>query len=173
MSIEQEKLVEALRDREFRDHFAEDQVYELLTLQIRRLREKGHWTQGELGAKVGMGQSAIARVENPDYTGSKITTLSKLARAFDVALIVRFAPFTELTDWLSNLSPDSFEPAGFEEETLGRSSQAEQGRFEQVLIAESPSNISDFPSYKGRDWRVAEERPITPATSKGATYASA
>jgi transcriptional regulator with XRE-family HTH domain len=119
MSIRKEQLIALLRDKDFRDHFTADQVYELLALQVRQLREKRQWTQAELGVKAGMQQVQVSRLENPDYTGSKISTLSKLASAFDVALIVRFAPFSELADWLSNLSAEAFGPASFDEEASG------------------------------------------------------
>jgi transcriptional regulator with XRE-family HTH domain len=142
MPIRKDKLVEILRDKEFRDHFAEDQIYELLTLQIRQLRERNRWTQEDLGAKAGMAQSAIARVENPNYTSSKIATLSKLARVFDVALIVRFAPFGELVDWLSTLSPRSFLPASFEQELPS----LEHG----VILA----RVSGQPQLWRADWNI-------------------
>jgi len=52
-------------------------------------------------------------MENPDYGKYSITTLLELAAAFDVALVVRFAPFSELLEWDLNsdertLRPDSY-----------------------------------------------------------------
>jgi transcriptional regulator with XRE-family HTH domain len=116
MPISKEQLIALLRDKDFRDHFTVDQIFELLALQVRQLREKREWTQAELGTKAGMQQVQVSRLENPDYTGSKITTLAKLANAFDVVLIVRFAPVSEFANWLSNLSADDFQPASYEEE---------------------------------------------------------
>jgi len=119
MPIPKEQLITLLRDKDFRDHFTVDQIFEFLALQVRQLREKREWTQAELGAKAGMQQVQVCRLENPDYTGSKISTLGRLAKAFDVALIVRFAPFSELTDWLGSLSAGDFQPASFTEESSG------------------------------------------------------
>jgi transcriptional regulator with XRE-family HTH domain len=116
MSITKEQLIDLLRDNEFRGHFTSDQVYELLAVQIRQLREKHRWTQTELGDRAGMQQVQVSRAENPDYKGARISTLSKLADAFDVALIVRLAPFSELIDWVAKLSPASFAPPSFDEE---------------------------------------------------------
>jgi len=116
MPATKEQLIDLLRDKDFRGHFADYQIYELVAAQIKQLREKHQWTQAELGLRAGMQQVQVSRVENPDYTGSRISTLSKLADAFDVALIVRLAPFSELIDWVAKLSPASFAPPSFDEE---------------------------------------------------------
>jgi HTH-type transcriptional regulator/antitoxin HipB len=161
MPVRTDKLIDTLRDKAFRDHFSEDQVYELLALQIRQLREKNGWTQEELGARVGLVQSAIARVENPDYTGSRISTLSKLARAFDVALIVRYAPFSELADWLSGLSPASFAPASFGEESLDwRYKGSERSSVDTAGSASycdpyPPANVVDINAYRTKTCSAA------------------
>lgn len=150
MSIRKEQLIALLRDKEFREHFTADQAYELLALQVRQLREKRQWTQAELGVKAGMQQVQVSRAENPDYTGSKISTLSRLARALDVALIVRFAPFSELIDWLSNLSPASFGPASFDEELFIPEYGASQTRASEALVSAIADSfkIVDFDTYK-------------------------
>jgi len=54
-----------------------------------------------LADKIGSNQNAIYRAENPNYGKQTITTLKKIAAAFDVALVVRFVPFSELVDWVS------------------------------------------------------------------------
>lgn len=51
--------------------------------------------------KIGTNQNAVYRAENPNYGKQTITTLKKIAAAFDVALVVRFAPFSELLDWVN------------------------------------------------------------------------
>jgi len=157
MSIRKEQLIALLRDKEFREHFTADQVYELLALQVRQLREKRQWTQAELGVKAGMQQVQVSRAENPDYTGSKISTLSRLARAFDVALIVRFAPFSELADWLSKLSPGSFGPASFDEELSGLEYGAQTRAF-MTSAAATYFAIADINAY-GRPVTLDEPQP--------------
>lgn len=135
MSVTKEQLVDLLRDSELRGHFTSDQVYELLAIQIRQLRDKHRWTQAELGDRAGMQQVQVSRAENPDYTGSRISTLSKLASAFDVALIVRLAPFSELVDWVAKLSPASFEPASFDEELFTLEYGASQTRASAAWVS--------------------------------------
>jgi transcriptional regulator with XRE-family HTH domain len=149
VSITKEQLTDLLRDSEFRGHFTSDQVYELLAVQIRQLREKHRWTQTELGDRAGMQQVQVSRAENPDYKGTRISTLSKLADAFDVALIVRLAPFSELIDWVAKLSPASFEPASFGEELFTLEHGASQARAFDALVSASDNYFTiDLNTYK-------------------------
>ena len=48
---------------------------------IRDLREAKHLTQAQLARKVGTSQSAIARIEDANYTGHKLGTIAKIAAA--------------------------------------------------------------------------------------------
>lgn len=57
-------------------------------------------TQGELAEKIDSDQNAVSRIENPRYGKQTLTTLKKVAAAFDVALVVRFVPFSQLIDWV-------------------------------------------------------------------------
>lgn len=160
MSITKEQLIDLLQDTEFRGHFTSDQVYELLAVQIRQLREKHEWTQAELGDRAGMQQVQVSRAENPDYKGTRISTLSKLAGAFDVALIVRFAPFSELIDWVTKLSPASFEPASFDEEL--------EPAFTRMVLSQDDSMNVEIPSEStALQWFMntlapEEEAPVLP-----------
>lgn len=49
----------------------------------------------------GMAQNNISRMESPDYGKHSISSLKRIADALDVALMVRFVPFSQYTDWLS------------------------------------------------------------------------
>jgi transcriptional regulator with XRE-family HTH domain len=64
--------------------------------QIRAMREERKWSQEELAQRVGMGQARISLLENPNYENLSLNTFKRIANAFDVALIVRFAPFSKL-----------------------------------------------------------------------------
>jgi len=48
---------------------------------IRGLREAQGLTQAQLARKVGTTQSAIARIEDANYTGQKLGTIAKIAAA--------------------------------------------------------------------------------------------
>lgn len=88
------------------------------------MRDSKNWNQEQLAERVGMNQNAVSRLENPFYGKATLTTLKRLAEAFDVALIVRFAPFGELIDWVSGaprintgLSHEALNVSSFEPET--------------------------------------------------------
>jgi len=118
------------RGGEERTRFVESHLSKNLAFQIRAMRDRERWSQQELAGKVGMNQNAVSRLENPSYGKPTITTLKRLAAAFDVALVVRFVPFSQLIDWVSGtpfedkgLSSESLAPVSFGQEseiTLGR-----------------------------------------------------
>lgn len=53
---------------------------------------------------MGVAQNVISRLENPYYGKQTITTLKRMATVYDVALIVRFVPFSQLINYVSGTS---------------------------------------------------------------------
>lgn len=111
--------------KEARERFVSSHVDKGYAFQIREMREYEELSQTELGAKVGMNQNSIHRLESPDYGKATITSLKRLAAAFDVALIVRFVPFSQLINWITGtpfvdhgLSSKALAVPGFEEEKI-------------------------------------------------------
>ncbi len=101
MSIDSRRkdLIESLKDKSFRDEFVAAHLETGISFQIRANRVARGLTQSQLGGLSEMLQTAISRLESPEHGRPNIDTLLRLASAFDVALIVRFAPFSELVDW--------------------------------------------------------------------------
>lgn len=110
------RLLEGLRDEEYRRAFVPEHVSTGIAFQIRRLRDKHGWTQEELAARTGKAQETVSQLENPDYGRYTLATLKKLAAAFDVALLVRFVPFGDLLPWTTDLTPQRLAPQSYEEE---------------------------------------------------------
>ena len=108
--------VEAMKDKGYRHGMVSAQIEIDLPFQIRALRKRRGWTQPELAARTGMKQSRISNMEKPGVTHFSLETLRRLAAAFDVALVVRFAPFSELVNWSRSFSPDEFAVPNFEDE---------------------------------------------------------
>ena len=104
------------RGLEARTRFVESHLGKNLAFQIRILRDQAGWSQEELARRVGMNQNAISRLENPTYGKATLTTLKRIASAFDVALVVRFVSFGQLIDWVSGTS---FLDKGLSSESLG------------------------------------------------------
>ena len=110
-----QQLWENLSDLENREELATE-IATTLAVQIKSLREAKEWTQAELARRAEKEQLTISQLEDPNYGRYSLTTLKKLANTFDVALIVRFVPFSELVDWLANLTPDKLAPASYPED---------------------------------------------------------
>jgi transcriptional regulator with XRE-family HTH domain len=116
--------------------FAESHLNKNLAFQIRAMRASRGWSQEELARRTGMNQNMIYRLENPSYGKPTISTLKRIAAAFDVALVVRFLPFSRLVDWVTGtpfvdrgLSSDSLAVPTFREEV-------------QVSLGSIPSDIN-------------------------------
>jgi len=115
---EREAIKKRLMNKKHRDAFVSACVDQTIPFQIRALRlaEERNWTQKELASRAGMKQERISVCENPNYGRFSLQTLKQIAAAFDVALIVRLAPLSELVEWETNLSPESLEVENFDKE---------------------------------------------------------
>ena len=114
-----EHVWNSLRDEEYRREYSAD-VGTGLAFQIKLLRERNGWTQEHLAQRIGRQQETISQWENPNYGSYALKSLKALASAFDVALIVKFAPFSELVRWNTNLTPERLAPRSFSEEDQTR-----------------------------------------------------
>jgi transcriptional regulator with XRE-family HTH domain len=113
-----DRLVGKLKNREYRDAFVAEGVKAWVARQIRTLREQRKLSQGDLGALCDKLQSAISRLEDPDYGQMSLQTLLELASAFDVALVVKFVDYPtflrETKDMSTiNMHVDSFSVNAF------------------------------------------------------------
>lgn len=88
-----------LADKEARDEYVAARIETDVAYQIYSLRKQRDWTQSELAKRCGNpnGQGAICRLEN-SAEGISVSTLKELASAFDVAVTVKFVPFSQLVD---------------------------------------------------------------------------
>lgn len=119
MVANRDQLNNLLKDPEFRRAFVADYVQEILAAQVRAIRESREWRQEDLGHAAGdMTQAQVSRLENPDYSGATINSVIRLAQAFDLGLIVKFAPFSEFVEWVTGQTPERLVPAKFDEELL-------------------------------------------------------
>lgn len=112
---EQKKLWDNLSDIENREAMSSD-ISTTLAFQIKALREKVGLTQEELAESVGVKESTIIQLENPNYKCHSLETLKALAAVFDVALVVRFVSFGGLVNWHTNLTPEKIAPPNHSEE---------------------------------------------------------
>jgi hypothetical protein len=69
----------------------------------------------------------LTRLEDPAYGKQTLSSLKRIASALDVALVVRFVPFSQYVQWLSGtpyfdegLRPEALAVPSFEEEEKRR-----------------------------------------------------
>lgn len=117
MNLRLRETLESLKDRARRAFFAESQIEVLIPFQIKAMRKRRGWTQKELADHAGMAQARISVLENVNNEGAvNVRTLLKIAEAFDVGLIVRFAPFSELAEWSTRMQRSNHEVPTFDDE---------------------------------------------------------
>jgi DNA-binding XRE family transcriptional regulator len=64
----------------------------MLGLKIRRVRLEAGLTQAALAKRIGTQTSAISRIELADYDGNSVQTLSKIADALGMRLVIDMEP---------------------------------------------------------------------------------
>ncbi|HUY26627.1 MAG TPA: helix-turn-helix transcriptional regulator [Candidatus Binataceae bacterium] len=101
--------------KRYRDVFGTS-ITGITAAQIRAMREKSKWSQEELAQKAGMAQARISLLENPNYDNLSLNTLKRIANVFDVALIVRFAPFSKLFSMIENQTFETLAAPSFVDE---------------------------------------------------------
>jgi transcriptional regulator with XRE-family HTH domain len=137
-SSEEKELYDYLSNPEIRHLYVESNIRQLLPMQLKSMREARGWSQPEVGEKAGMKQSAIARLEDPRYGSMTLSTLKRLAKAFDVALIVRFAPFSDFISWTAQINEPRLSPPSFNEE-------------KPPVMPSPPATTSPIPDTKDKD----------------------
>ena len=110
------QLLQSFRDPEYRRLFVEERLRASVALQIRALRQQHEMTQAELGKAIGMAQTWISKLEDPDYGKMTVATLLRLAGAYDADLEIKFRPFSKTLDSLPTQGPEYFHVPTFEEE---------------------------------------------------------
>ena len=146
------KLLAKLRNKEYRDAYVEEKVTTSLPFQIRALREQREWSQAELGNQAEMRQNAVSRLEDAESGTPSISTLLRLARAFDVALLVKFVPFTKLLSEFSDVSSEALAVSTFDHELpeLDRAATSDEVFAALQPSSQAPNVVSMTAFLKGR-----------------------
>jgi len=131
------KLIEKLKNKEYRDAFVSEHVDTGIPFQIKALRNQRHWTQQDLAKRTGMKQARISKLEDPDYSRFTLATLKKLASAFDVGLVVRYVPVSELVEWELNLSSEALKAVSFDQDAYFNNTQESSAGYFNLISAAS------------------------------------
>lgn len=140
-------------DKGYRDAFVSSHVSSNIANQVSTLRESKGWTQQQLADAAGMKQSRISVLEDPENTSATLETLKRIASAFDLALAVRFVPYSDIVRWSVDPSESEICPRSFKDDSLGG---APVTHIEQVSAWE-------------KAWHVYQKGPEEIANSEFAT----
>jgi transcriptional regulator with XRE-family HTH domain len=107
-------LIRKLQSVRYRRSFARSHGGAQVALQLRALRRsRPNLSQKELAKALGMKQSRISLLENPDYQKYNVTTLQRIAEFYDIVLDIRFLSFREFVDLIVRGTPDDLAPPPF------------------------------------------------------------
>jgi transcriptional regulator with XRE-family HTH domain len=108
-----EALADEFQDKDARRQYAIDFLNSHIALQIKTLRQQRGWSQTELAERAGKHQSQVSAMESIDFSAWKISTLQKLAEAFDLALTVKFESFGGFLDYATSVDREALERPSF------------------------------------------------------------
>jgi transcriptional regulator with XRE-family HTH domain len=106
-----------IKSKRYREEYAISTLKRMIPYQIRALRHKREWKQAQLAEHSGLTQGVISRAEDPNYGNLTLSTIGKIAGGFDLAVIIKIVPFSELMRFKNKLSEREFwQMASFEED---------------------------------------------------------
>ena len=106
LSARDRKRLTALSEsKPYRDSYVSSRVRSLIAYQIRALRQKRHLSQEEFATRTGLKQSAVSRLEDPEYGTVTVSTVLQVALALDVAVLVQFCSYPEFLQRTADVSP--------------------------------------------------------------------
>ena len=167
-----QQLWEKMRDKSYRVNFVAAQVSTGISAQLVTMREARQWQQKEVAEKAGMKPARISVLENPSYDKFTLTTLKRLASAFDVAVVVKFVSFHDLVDWISDLSPLKLNAVEFSADKLTARLQRPAGRVvnistRKVLDAPAGAAAGFGPNSQQIQMFGGLDKPSSAATANG------
>lgn len=111
--------------------------------------------QSDLAKAAGLHQSRISSFETPGAANVTLETLSRLAAAFEVGLIVKFVPMSEMLRWENEFSQQSFRVRKL-------------GVDEQFLSPDSPNSVTSQRANEGENHKI----PVRSAGLENPTQSS-
>lgn len=109
MSKLRRKLIKDFKDIEYGKGFVEGFLNAKIATQIKVLRKQRGWTQEKLAKIVDMEQARISILENVNYDKWSISTLKRLADAFQVTLNVDFTGIANKLYQIEHFSQETLE----------------------------------------------------------------
>jgi transcriptional regulator with XRE-family HTH domain len=108
-----DRLLEKFQSFKYRHAYMDDFTDGYIATQIKVIREQRNLSQKQLADLAKMGQSQISVLEDVNTRSWKVSTLKKLAKAFDLVLIVRFEEFGKMLPDIGHLDRERLRRAAF------------------------------------------------------------
>jgi len=149
-----EALIAEFKDPEARRDYADSFLDSAIALQIKALRLQRKWSQKELAERAGMKQSRISAMERADYSRWSLSTLRRLAYAFDLALEVHFESFGTFLDNTLSLTQERQERCSFSDDPVFMEDSTLQP------LSTTTSRVFTAPTVDFSDWLEAHGRRV-------------
>ncbi len=136
--------------QEYRASYAESFMNSWIAAQIKVIREQRGLSQQQLAELIGSKQAGISRLENVNYTAWKVSTLARIARAFDIRLKISFEEFGTLPEEVVGFDRSSLERVEYQDDPVfgRRADHVEETPAlsvnEQYALAPKSSNMLPF-----------------------------
>jgi|SRR5882724_2970386 len=164
MSLVRQNLATKFDDKAYRDAFVAEQIFSRLPMKIRCIREQQELTQRQLGERAGMAQTWISKLEDPNYGKLTISTLLKIASAFDVGLQIDFVPFSRILGDSLRVSPDSLVVANFDHDA-GFTNQGVMASNMTHLPQSTMGTVVAFPSCTASSLAITGDVRVPPRSA--------
>ncbi len=135
------RLIENLRNRGYRQAYFESHIDSSVAAQIKANRERRDLSQKDLAKKSALFQSQISKLEDVNHNRWTAKTLRRIARAFDLVLVIRFERFSKAMA-LREAFPGNLVEPSFPEDDL--SPESPDIKFNARLVA--PTMLIDRPA---------------------------
>jgi transcriptional regulator with XRE-family HTH domain len=119
----QKTLKKSFKDKEYRQGYVDDFLNAYVATQIKVLREQRGWSQKELAERCGMMQPRISVMEDVNYKSWSITTLRKIAEAFDLTLCISFESFEKCMEDIEKFGREYLEKDSFDDDPYFKESE--------------------------------------------------
>lgn len=151
LSQSMEKSFLALKNHKAREAYVEAELVNGLAHQIRIIRQQRGLTQKELAKKLGTTQTTVSRLEDPSYGRYSMRSLLALSKVFDVALFVRYMPFSKFMPATWDTRPEHFVAIGYEEEAskVQFFTETKSKAYGVKVIPHMP--LANYTTYKGKE----------------------
>jgi Helix-turn-helix len=133
-------LAKRFRDKRYRDGYVAAHARNVLARQMRNFR--GDLSQAKFAELIGKRPTQVRRLESPAYSGWSLRTMLEIARALNVAVVVRFVDFPTFLRYSADLSDRALNPKPYSEENELDSGRSEERTGLENLLQPSWNAIS-------------------------------